>query len=99
MGSNKIQMLTYTKGTDGVGVNIDQKVREKTPGYISKDQLLFVKFVSGIVSLGSYTAYGCGNISIVSLPDTVTAIGTGAFEQCKSLQTVSIPDSVTSIGV
>ena len=34
----------------------------------------------------------------VTIPDSVTSIGDGAFEGCKSLQSVTIPDSVTSIG-
>jgi hypothetical protein len=34
----------------------------------------------------------------VNIPDTVTVIGSGAFELCVSLTSVVIPDSVTEIG-
>ena len=39
-----------------------------------------------------------GNEKEISIPDTVVAIGNGAFEQCKSLQRVTIPDTVVKIG-
>ena len=40
-------------------------------------------------------AYAIGEVTI---PNTVTSIGDGAFDNCESLTSVAIPDSVTSIG-
>ena len=34
----------------------------------------------------------------MTIPDSVTSIGDGAFYGCSSLTSVTIPDSVTSIG-
>ena len=37
-------------------------------------------------------------VTRVSIPDTVTGLGSSAFERCKNLTEVTIPNSVTSIG-
>lgn len=41
---------------------------------------------------------GCSLLKKVSIPNSVTYIGGGAFENCTSLASISIPDSVTYIG-
>ena len=38
------------------------------------------------------------DITHITLPDSVTSIGYGAFSRCSSLKSIHIPDSVTSIG-
>jgi len=42
--------------------------------------------------------YNCSNLVSITIPDSVTSIGSYAFSYCTSLTSVTIPDSVTSIG-
>ncbi len=41
---------------------------------------------------------GCSSLKSITIPDSVTSIGSYAFSGCKNLTSVTIPDSVTSIG-
>ena len=40
----------------------------------------------------------CANIKSITIPDSVTSIGSSAFEGCTGLTCITIPNSVTSIG-
>ena len=41
---------------------------------------------------------GCSKLESITIPNSVTSIGTLAFHLCVSLKNVEIPNSVTSIG-
>lgn len=40
----------------------------------------------------------CTSLTSITIPDSITSIGTSAFQNCTSLTSITIPDSVTSIG-
>ena len=42
--------------------------------------------------------WGCSSLEQITIPDSVTSIGDGAFGHCTSLRQIYIPSSVTSIG-
>lgn len=42
--------------------------------------------------------HGCGNLTSISLPGTVTEIGEMAFRYCRSLTNIDLPDHLASIG-
>jgi hypothetical protein len=50
-----------------------------------------------VTAIGADTFAGLG-LTSVTIPDTVTSIGAGAFEECVKLTSVTIPGSVRTIG-
>ena len=58
--------------------------------------------ITGIADASRYSEgafYGCNSLTSISIPDSVTSIGSWAFYYCSSLTSINIPDSVTSIGI
>jgi len=50
-----------------------------------------------VTSIGS-SAFFCSGLTSVTIPNSVTNIGSSAFEHCSCLTSVTIPNSVTAIG-
>ncbi len=64
----------------------------------SKDIVIPAEYNGSPVTSIDYGAFANTDIEKVTIPNTVTSIGTSAFENCSSLKNVSIPASVTKIG-
>lgn len=50
------------------------------------------------VSIKEKAFQGCSSLTSITIPTSVTGIGSSAFEGCSSLTSITIPESVTSIG-
>jgi hypothetical protein len=50
-----------------------------------------------LISYGALS--GCSGLATVTIPNSVTSIGSSAFSGCSGLTSVTIPNSVTSIGI
>ena len=51
-----------------------------------------------LINNGTLIAVASAGLSEYTIPESVTAIGDGAFAYCSSLTSITIPDSVTAIG-
>ena len=67
------------------------------PWYYSKEKLKNVIIEEGIVNIIDRAFLNCRNLTNITIPDSVTAIGEYAFSGC-SLTSTTIPDRVTTIG-
>jgi len=66
-------------------------VSKQNPDYTSIDGILYDKEVTTLICCPA-------GKSSITIPDSVTTIGSSAFSGCTSLTSVTIPDSVTEIG-
>ncbi len=81
------------------GIHIPDSVTFIGPNAFEGCQYLTVVKMSSssLESIQSGTFSGCGNLSIVQLPEGLKSIGKHAFKDCGSLKNVYIPSSVTSV--
>lgn len=54
--------------------------------------------ITGGDSIEDEAFAGFSSLTSISIPDSITSIGSSAFSGCNSLTSITIPDSVTSIG-
>ena len=67
--------------------------------YPSKKEGTEYLISQGVESIENYAFWGCGNLTNIIIPDSVTDIGISAFEDCTSLTSITIPSRVTGIGI
>ncbi len=85
------QDYTYTTNNDGTLT---------ITGYIGSDGAVFIPGTINdlpVTSIGDWAFYST-DVTNVTIPDSVTSIGDGAFFDCESLTNVTIGNSVTDIG-
>ncbi len=56
-----------------------------------------IKIPNGVISVGAYAFYNCGDITEIIIPDSVKLLGECAFSYCTSLKSVKIGASVERI--
>ena len=64
--------------------------------YYIPTSLKKVTVTGGNILKGAF--YNCSSLTDITIPDSVTSIGSSAFDGCSSLTSITIPNSVTSIG-
>ena len=86
--------LSFKLNTDGSSYSVSD-CDDAVSGALSIPNAFYGLPVTGIV----YPAFtDCTGLTDVTIPDSVTSIGSSAFYHCTGLTDVTIPDSVTGIG-
>ena len=72
--------------------------RGEAPWHNERTYLTHVYIENGATGIGSYTFWGCYNLTDITLPKGITSIGDFAFASCSRLTEAIIPEGVTDIG-
>ena len=70
---------------------------ENTPWENYRNDIKEVK-ITGVTSIPPWGFANCKNLTTVTIPKTITTIGSNAFSECKGLTSIIIPHGVVSIG-
>ena len=91
---------------EGTGIYNDESNWENGVLYISnclicadEDEVSSAYIIKeGTRLIADYAFGGCSSLTSVTLPNSITSIGSSAFGGCSSLTSVTLPNSITSIG-
>ena len=68
-------------------------------GFVTKPRFgIFQPEIALSPKIDGHAFDGCSELQSVTIPDSVTEIGSGAFGKCSNLQSIKIPNGVTKIG-
>ena len=92
-------VLTVSK-TSGNGAMADYTGPNGQPWKDSRNDITSIVVSEGVIHVGNYAFRQCVNAASVSLPSTLTSIGSNAFYRCNNagFTSVAIPDNVETIG-
>ncbi|MBQ6438584.1 MAG: leucine-rich repeat protein [Mogibacterium sp.] len=92
-----VEEIVYTAGSGEVNEYFNY---EYSLPYYAKNKLAKVTLENGITEIPASLLRGCSNVTYLSIPDSVTKIGSYAFSGCSSWKPgdVTLSDNLTSIG-
>ncbi|MBO5640877.1 MAG: leucine-rich repeat protein [Prevotella sp.] len=96
--------IYYGKNSDGISVYVTYRGRyrdsysnEYSGEIVIPETVTYGGKTYSVTSFGA-AFDGCSGLTSVTIPASVTSIGSYAFSDCSGLTSVTIPNSVTSIG-
>ena len=57
-----------------------------------------LSYFTNLIFIDRSAFWGCSGLTSITIPNSVTSIGSSAFSGCSGLTSITIPNSVTSIG-
>ena len=87
-----------TLSITGKGDMPDYSDGAMAPWFGSGAAITRISVGEGVSSIGELAFYGCGRVTAVTLPSSVTTIGARAFKDCTALTGVRLPEGLTAIG-
>lgn len=98
-GANLIWNFTPDDATlkiSGSGA-MEDYAPSKAPWEAYAKQIAAVEMEDGITYIGSNAFYRCRNLTKVSIPTSVSGLGTGVFAECNTLKTVNLPEGLSAV--
>lgn len=100
-GENAEYTLNISSGVliiSGSGEMTDYEQIYDAPWFEHRSVITKIVVEEGITSIGNAAFSGCENLETVSLPDSLTEIGVGAFA-VTGIKEIELPENLTTIGM
>lgn len=68
------------------------------PWYYQRAYINTLVLSKEMTTIGETVFFGCSNLTVATIPDSVITIGKLAFANCRGLKAITIPNSVKTIG-
>ena len=100
----EVDGIYYVINTDGTSVSVSYKgtsydeYSDEYSGHVTIPPTVTYSSTPYSVTKIFNAFRGCGGLTSVTIPNSVTSIGNSTFYGCSNLTSVTIPNSVTSIG-
>lgn len=82
----------------GSGAMTNYTEKNMAPWYHLRDEIIRLELPAGLTSIGDLAFYGCGRLSAVVIPDSVTRIGQYAFARCSEMKLLNLGSGLVEIG-
>ena len=102
-GGDYIITMTVNSGTIAFEGDSNNRIYGSGASANSYNRARIIRIIFGgnVTSIGDYACNNCYGLKSVTIPDSVTSIGSGTygvvFSSCYNLQSITIPNNVTSI--
>lgn len=94
----KVPGSTYTFAVPGTYSLNFPYIGSTTVPFLADTPAISVDLLMGFETIPERCFANCTGLTSITIPNTITGIGSWAFSGCSSLPEITIPDSVTSIG-
>ena len=91
------EAYTLTISRKGAMKDYEDMFANDTPGGVYRNRITTIVIENGVTSIGDYAFAQCTSLASVTIPSSVTSIGS-AFGSCSSLTSIVLPEGITSIG-
>lgn len=93
----QVDFLRYTINSDGTSVTVTDHDYDNAGDVVIPETVAYGGTTYTVSIIGWFSFYGCGTLTSVTIPSSVTEIHSAAFAECSNLSSITIPSSLTHI--
>ena len=90
--------LMYKALEDGTGVAVAKYVDENVMEVVIPEEIVYGHYIYEVKEIENWAFAKCHSLTSITIPNSVTSIGSAAFSNCSSMTSVTVPSHTTIAG-